>query len=61
MSGQIPLPHVPALLITDTGIENIDVALKNLIKLDHLDVTEHAEVFADIHSKLSSALSDIDS
>jgi hypothetical protein len=61
MSAQIPLPHVPALLITETGNENIDVALKNLSKLDNLDVTEHAEIFADIHAKLSSALSDIDS
>jgi hypothetical protein len=61
MSDQIPLPNVPALLITATGNESIDEALQGLDQLNNLDVTEHADIFATIHTKLSSALSDIDS
>lgn len=59
MSDQTPLPSAPALPLISTGNLEIDQSLTSLDDLEKLPVTEHAQVYADIHSKLSSALTDI--
>ncbi|CAB4581004.1 MAG: hypothetical protein F2563_04805 [Actinobacteria bacterium] len=60
MSDQLPLPNSPSLPISATGNADIDSALIVLNTLDSLDINEHAEVFTQIHAKLSNALTDID-
>jgi hypothetical protein len=60
MSDQLPLPNSPSLPLSATGIAEIDSALTVLNALDSLEINEHAEVFTQIHAKLSSALTDID-
>lgn len=60
MSNQMPLPNSPALPIAGTGNAEIDESLLSLTSLDTLDITEHAEIYSQIHIKLTEALSDID-
>jgi hypothetical protein len=60
MSNQIPLPNSPALPIAGTGNTDIDDALLELNELENLDITDHADVYSRIHTKLNAALSDID-
>lgn len=60
MSNQIPLPNSPQLPLAETGIAEVDQALSQLIMLDDLEITDHAEIYTQIHSKLTTALSDID-
>jgi hypothetical protein len=60
MSNQIPLPNSPPLPIAGTGNADIDDALLELNELENLDITDHADVYSRIHTKLNAALSDID-
>lgn len=41
-----------------TGDARVDAALERLQELDQATIEEHAEVFADIHARLSAALGD---
>ena len=60
MSNQLPRPNSPALPIAGTGNADIDDALLELNELENLDITDHADVYSRIHTKLNAALSDID-
>lgn len=60
MSSQIPLPNSPQLPLTETGIAEVDQALAELVKLENTEITEHAEIYTQVHSKLTAALADID-
>ena len=47
-----------AVPVQATGNARVDAALERLQELDQAPIDEHAEVFADIHARLSSALGD---
>lgn len=44
--------------VEPTGDARVDAALERLLELDEAPVSEHVEVFADIHTRLSAALGD---
>lgn len=44
--------------VQPTGDARVDAALERLQELDQATIEEHAEVFADIHARLSAALGD---
>jgi len=46
--------------VEPTGDTRVDAALERLLELDEAPVSEHVEVFADIHTRLSAALGDRD-
>lgn len=54
--GQQGLPI--AVPVQATGDARVDAALERLQELDQVPIEEHAEVFADIHARLSAALGD---
>ena len=47
-----------AVPVAPTGDARVDAALERLQDLDQVPIVEHAEVFSDIHSRLSAALAD---
>jgi hypothetical protein len=47
-----------AVPVLPTGDTRVDAALERLQELDQVPIEEHAEVFADIHARLSAALGD---
>jgi len=47
-----------AVPVQATGNARVDAALERLQELDQASIEEHAEVFSDIHARLSSALGD---
>lgn len=47
-----------AVPVQSTGDARVDAALERLQDLDQVPIGEHAEVFADIHGRLSGALGD---
>lgn len=44
--------------VEPTGDTRVDAALERLQELDQVPIEEHAEVFGDIHARLSAALGD---
>lgn len=42
--------------VDPTGDTRVDAALERLQELDQVPIEEHAEVFGDIHGRLSAAL-----
>jgi hypothetical protein len=42
--------------VEPTGDARVDAALERLQELDQVTIEEHAEVFGDIHARLSAAL-----
>jgi len=44
--------------VQPTGDTRVDAALERLQELDQVPIEEHAEVFGDIHARLTSALGD---
>ncbi len=56
----LPL-EVPASLppVDPTGEPRVDAALERLAELDGAPVSEHVEVFTDIHARLTGALADL--
>lgn len=61
MSEQISIPNVALSAIRATGDSRVDSALAKLQNIEQLDVNEHSEIYSEIHTDLSAALSDIDS
>jgi hypothetical protein len=47
-----------AVPVLPTGDARVDAALERLQELDQVPIEEHAEVFGDIHVRLSAALGD---
>lgn len=47
-----------AVPVQPTGDARVDAALERLQELDQITIDEHAEVFSDIHARLSAALAD---
>ena len=47
-----------AVPVLPTGDARVDAALERLQELDQVTIDEHAEVFSDIHARLSAALAD---
>lgn len=47
-----------AVPVQPTGDTRVDAALERLQELDQVPIEEHAEVFGDIHVRLSAALGD---
>ena len=47
-----------AVPVQPTGDARVDAALERLQELDQVTIEEHAEVFGDIHARLSGALGD---
>lgn len=47
-----------AVPVQPTGDARVDAALERLQELDQVPIGEHAEVFGDIHARLSAALGD---
>lgn len=47
-----------AVPVQSTGDTRVDAALERLQELDQVTIGEHAEVFSDIHARLSAALAD---
>ncbi len=47
-----------AVPVQPTGDTRVDAALERLQELDQVPIEEHAEVFGDIHARLSAALGD---
>lgn len=47
-----------AVPVQTTGDARVDAALERLQDLDQVPIGEHAEVFSDIHGRLSGALGD---
>lgn len=47
-----------AVPVQPTGDTRVDAALERLQDLDQISIEEHAEVFGDIHARLSAALGD---
>lgn len=47
-----------AVPVQPTGDTRVDAALERLQELDQISIEEHAEVFGDIHARLSAALGD---
>ena len=47
-----------AVPVQPTGDARVDAALERLQELDQVTIEEHAEVFGDIHARLSAALGD---
>ena len=47
-----------AVPVQPTGDARVDAALERLQELDQVPIEEHAEVFGDIHARLSAALGD---
>lgn len=47
-----------AVPVEATGDARVDAALERLQELDQVTIEEHAEVFGDIHARLSGALGD---
>ena len=45
-----------AVPVQPTGDTRVDAALERLQELDQVPVEEHADVFGDIHARLSAAL-----
>lgn len=45
-----------AVPVQATGDPRVDAALERLQELDQVPIEEHAEVFGDIHARLSAAL-----
>ena len=52
---------VPAWLppVEPTGDPRVDAALERLSELESTPVTEHVDVFTDIHARLTGALADL--
>lgn len=48
----------PGLSDGASGDARVDAALARLDDIDEAPVHEHAEIFADIHTRLTSALAD---
>lgn len=44
--------------VQPTGDTRVDAALERLQELDQVTVEEHAEIFGDIHARLTAALGD---
>ena len=44
--------------VQPSGDARVDAALERLQELDQMSIEEHAEVFTDIHARLSAALGD---
>ncbi|MEK9664190.1 MAG: hypothetical protein VW239_11175 [Candidatus Nanopelagicales bacterium] len=44
--------------VEPTGDARVDAALERLLELDESPVSEHVEVYADIHTRLTAALGD---
>jgi len=44
--------------VEPTGDARVDAALERLVELDEVPVTDHVEIFADVHSRLTAALGD---
>jgi hypothetical protein len=61
VSEQISIPNVALSAIRATGDSRVDSALTKLQNIEQLDVNEHSEIYSEIHTDLSAALSDIDS
>jgi len=49
---------MPGLPDSTSGDARVDAALARLDDLDEVPVHEHAEVFSDIHARLTAALAD---
>lgn len=47
-----------AVPVLPTGDTRVDAALERLQELDQISIEEHAEIFSDIHARLSAALGD---
>ena len=47
-----------AVPVLPTGDTRVDAALERLQELDQISIEEHAEIFGDIHARLSAALGD---
>jgi hypothetical protein len=45
--------------VEPTGDARVDAALERLQELDQVPIEEHAEVFGDIHVRLSGALGEV--
>jgi hypothetical protein len=52
--GQQGLPI--AVPVQPNGDTRVDAALERLQELDQVPIEDHAEIFGDIHSRLSAAL-----
>jgi hypothetical protein len=50
-----------AVPVQPTGDARVDAALERLQELDQVPIEEHADVFTDIHVRLSAALGDAES
>jgi hypothetical protein len=61
VSEQISIPNVALSAIRATGDSRVDSALTKLQNIEQLDVNEHSEIYSEIHTDLSAALSDTDS
>jgi hypothetical protein len=44
--------------VQPTGDARVDAALERLQELDQVPIEEHAEIFGDIHARLTAALGD---
>ena len=44
--------------VQPTGDARVDAALERLQELDTVPIEEHADIFGDIHARLSAALGD---
>ena len=44
--------------VQPTGDARVDAALERLQELDAVPIEEHADIFGDIHARLSAALGD---
>ena len=61
-NGHLPTqPTVPAAELPATGEPRVDAALKLLDRLPGLPVSDHAELFEQVHAQLSEVLGELDS
>ena len=55
----LDVPRRPPAPIEATGDPRVDAALERLAELDGAPVSEHVEVFTDVHARLTGALADL--
>jgi hypothetical protein len=54
-------PRLPPVPVPATGEPRVDAALKLLDRLPGLPVSEHSELFEQVHAQLSDVLGELDS
>jgi hypothetical protein len=50
----------PSVELEETGEPRVDAAVQELAALDELPTSEHADVYEDVHRRLHSALTELD-